>query len=118
MPSLPVSQEDRAWRQRTVQHELSDLNLDPEEQAQVIEQHQASETAHLRATRQRLCLGARACHPLGTLIFLSFAVFQYARLIPQIYPSPTFPFGIYTVAAHLRATRQKLCLGALSRIAI
>jgi hypothetical protein len=57
-PPPPASQADRAWRQMTVQHELSGLNLDPEEHAHAIEQHKASETAHLRATRQRMCLGA------------------------------------------------------------
>ena len=41
----------------TVQNELQNLDLDPEERAQAIEQHKAAETAHLRASRQKLCLG-------------------------------------------------------------
>jgi len=48
--------EDRALRQMTVQNELQNLDLDPEERAQAIEQHKAAETAHLRASRQKLCL--------------------------------------------------------------
>jgi len=56
---------DRAVRAQSVERQLEELDLDPEEHAHWIEQHKASETAHLRASRQKL--GVRDFEPLDII---------------------------------------------------
>ena len=60
-----MPQTDRAVRAQSVERQLEELDLDPEEHAHWIEQHKASETAHLRASRQKL--GVRDFEPLDII---------------------------------------------------